>query len=80
MNAQSNGTNLGTSTDVFLGALPDSYEHTGVVSRRGHEFFKVCIIGFLNTVARHVDNYFQHMRAFLRAYIDNFIAFDKTLD
>jgi hypothetical protein len=40
-------------------------------------------MGFLNSVAhvqRHVDNYFRHMRKFLRAYVDDFIGFDKTLD
>ncbi|CEN62172.1 hypothetical protein ASPCAL08810 [Aspergillus calidoustus] len=56
---------------------PDSYQHTGVVSHRGQEFFKVCIMGFLNSVPhvqRHVDNYFRAMRKFLRAYIDDLSA------
>jgi hypothetical protein len=83
ISAQPDGTNFGTSTDVFLGALPDSYEQIGVVLHPCHEFSKVCTMGFLNTVAhvqRLVDNYFRHMRAFLRAYIVDFIALDKTLE
>jgi hypothetical protein len=83
MNAFTDGTNSGTSTDVFLGAFPDSYEHTGVVSHQGYEFFKVCIMDSFNSVAhvqRHVEKYFGDMRALPRTHIDELIAFDKTLD
>ncbi|KAJ5203188.1 hypothetical protein N7449_005267 [Penicillium cf. viridicatum] len=62
---------------------PEDTGKLGVITHRGHEIFKVAMMGHCNSVAyvqRELDHILRELRSFCRAYIDDIVLASDSLE